>query len=558
MSKTKDNKTKSGSIKTLILSITTLPMLLACILITFFASWTMNIGMRNQVFEGLKSTSAGALLSLDNVSTESFRIEGEDLYKGDFNLTQNMGAMDYYASSTETEIIFFYGNKAKATTIKDKNNKRVTDFKVDPAVSTAVLKQGEAYTSSDVVINGEHYYGYYMPVSDMSTGELVGMVFAGKSQASVTEYIQVRINFIIIIALLNYISCVIMSVLVSKKEFINPIRKLTDVAKELARGNVNQTITKERNNEFGELTDCFAQLMANIKNQAYVAEKMADGDLTVSYDPVSREDVMGHAIQTMVKDNNQNLTAITNAAERMASGVQEISSASNSLARGTAQQASAVAQITASIEGIADIANVNAEDAKKANNLVKNTREIAVHSNDQMDQMISAMQDINDASENISKIMKIIDDIASQTNIISLNASVEAGRAGVHGKGFAVVAEEIRQLASESAEASKNSATMIENAIQKAEIGSKLASETASSLEQILNSVENLTALIDGIAESSANQSSSVNQVTAGITQIADVLQTNSSTSQQCAAASSELANLADVLRSSVERYRLK
>jgi len=552
-----DKQKKYISVKWLIMTITTVPLLLACILITFFASWIMDTGLKNQALTGLRSAATGALISLDNVSSESFHLVGSDLYKGDFNVTQNMGGIDFYAESNGVEITFFYGSIRRATTIKDSEGNRIVGTAAEQEVISQVLNRGQVYTSSDVIINDDSYYGYYMPISDNS-GNIVGMVFAGRSREEITSYILPRINFLVTITIVTYIICVFLSFAVAKKRFLRPIDKLLVVAKELTKGNINQTIERETNDEFGDLTDAFAELMENTGRQARIAEKMAAGDLTVKFEAAGPQDVMGNAIQRMVSDNSRNLMDINDAAARITAGVNEIAVASNNLAQGTTEQASAIEEITASISGIAGTARINAEDANKVNELVKDTKEEAVRGNDQMQRMIAAMHDINEASENVSKIMKAIDDIAFQTNIIALNASVEAARAGVHGKGFAVVAEEVRLLAGKSAEAAKGSASLIEDSMKKTEVGSKLAAETATSLEQILRSVENVASLISGIADASMNQSTSVEQVNVGINQIADVVQTNSATSEQCAATSTELSNLAEQLKSAVNKYRLR
>lgn len=537
--------------------ITTLPLLFACVVIAVYASWALQTGLRNQILDGLRSAATGALLSLDNISRDSFRLVGDELYKGDFNVSQNMGAIDYYAESNDVEITFFYGDTRRATTIQDDKGERILGTSASADVVSTVLKQGKEYSSANVLINDAPYYGYYMPVSD-SEGNIIGMAFAGRARAEISSYILNKVFAIIIIAVLNYISCTILSVWVANKRFLKPLYQLTTVASNLAKGDINQTIVKQSNDEFGDLTDSFSTLMENIAAQAHVAEKMADGDLTVSYTPVSEEDVMGNAMDKMLYDNNHSLSLIREASDKMAVSVNEISNASNSLAQGTTQQASAIEEITASIAGIADIAKINAQDADKANELMKNTKDEVLSSNAQMKHMISAMQDITDSSENIANIMRLIDDIASRTHIISLNASVEAARAGVHGKGFAVVAEEIRNLAAQSAEAARSSADIIEDSIKKTEIGSKLASETADSLKEILTSVENMTVLVNAIAEASSDQSTSASQANTGITRIADVVQTNSATSQQCAAASMELANMASQLKMAVDKYKLK
>ena len=545
------------SIKWLVISLVSLPMMLACIVIVTVSTLTLRQGMESETFKTLEALARGTMLALDGVSSGEYSMQGDDLYKGNVNLSRDMGALvDNYANANDGEITLFFGDVRRATTIKDAQGNPIVGTKADPQVATRVLNEGQEYSRDDFVINGEFYYGFYVPVTD-SSNKIVGMICASKDRETINDYISIRQSFIVGMAVVIYIVCIFFATVVTKKRIQYPLNTLSTVARKMAKGDINVHIERTTNDELGDLADDFTMMIKTIGDQVHITEQVAEGDLTATYKKASEDDALGMAIVKMLRDNNRNLSTIRDAAARMTSGASEVASASNSLAQGTTQQASAIEEITVSIEEIANGAKVNADDANKANELVQNTKDGAIRGNEQMKQMIAAMQDINESSENISKIMKVIDDISFQTNILALNASVEAARAGVHGKGFAVVADEVRSLANKSAEAAKDSAVMIEDSIKKVEVGSKLAVETAAALEEILESVENIASIVSNIAEASVNQASSVGQVNAGITQIADVVQTNSATSEQCAAASAELSSLAGQLQNAVGKYKL-
>lgn len=336
------------------------------------------------------------------------------------------------------------------------------------------------------------------------------------------------------------------------------IKELAYVSGKIAEGDSNFEFRELGNNEFGDIMEYFRQCGASADKNAKIAAELANGNLSIEVVPNSENDILGNALKKVVDDNNDVLSMIKRASLEVNTGAGQVAAASQSLAQGSTEQASAIEQVTVSIQDITAKTQDNAEQANEANKLVQVASRDAESGNACMVQMKTAMKEINASSENISKIIKVIDDIAFQTNILALNAAVEAARAGSYGKGFAVVAEEVRDLASKSSQAATETAAMIEDSINKVRTGTSLAEETAVALDHIVKQVEKIVDITSNIAEASNNQAAALEQVDQAIVQVSQVVQTNSATSEECAAASEELSSQATNLLDTIDRFKLK
>ncbi|MCL2248355.1 MAG: methyl-accepting chemotaxis protein [Oscillospiraceae bacterium] len=310
--------------------------------------------------------------------------------------------------------------------------------------------------------------------------------------------------------------------------------------------------------EIGQCISATALFMHEINEEMDLLEKIGDGDLTISPNVMSDEDKVGKALNKVVNSLNSMFSEINNASGQVSAGSKQISDGAQSLAQGSTEQAASVQQLSASISDIAAKTKTNAEMAGRAASLASNIKTSAEKGSGQMDEMMAAVKDINESSQNISKVIKSIDDIAFQTNILALNAAVEAARAGQHGKGFAVVAEEVRNLAAKSAEAAKDTESLIADSISKAELGSRIADDTAASLKEIVSGIDESTKLVGSIAQSSEEQSVGIDQVNSGVDQVAQVVQQNSATAEESAAASQEMSGQSLMLEELISRFKLK
>ena len=345
-----------------------------------------------------------------------------------------------------------------------------------------------------------------------------------------------------------------------------PLRELEKSAEKIVGGNFDFSITYTSKDELGKLAEAFRNmtviLESIISDASRLLSEMADGNFDVRTKAEDRyvgslQSRLG-SIRKLNRGLSSTLGQINASADQVAAGSGQVSDGAQALSQGATEQASAVEELASTIAGISSQVKDTAENAAVARKQ-SNTAEDEVETcNKQMQEMITAMEEITRTSNQIGNIIKTIESIAFQTNILALNASVEASRAGTAGKGFAVVADEVRSLAGKSTEASKDTAELIESSIKAVNRGTEIANSTAKSLVKVVEGVRTVSTKVDMIAAAAEEQAGAVEQVTVGVDQISSVVQTNSATAQESAAASEELSSQAEMLKNLVSQFILR
>lgn len=362
--------------------------------------------------------------------------------------------------------------------------------------------------------------------------------------------------------LLGAISVFILSGFISK-----PIKKITEAANEIANGNFNVDLLINSKDEVGDLAESFRLTIDKLKNYQLYIDEISENLLYVSTGDFRIELKNQYSGQfAKLKDNfemvihklNSTLIHISTSSEEVALGSEQVSNGAQNLSQGSVEAASTIEEIIITINEISSKILENAKDAQISSERSKIAESKVDTSTIEMKNLVDAIEKITLKSSEISRIIKVIEDIAFQTNILSLNAAVEAARAGLAGKGFAVVSEEIRNLANKSAEAAKITTILIDDTIEAVQNGSEIAVRTSLSLEETAEYANKALALTNKIAIDSKEQVELFKQVHYGMDQISSVVQKTAATAQESAATSEQLSGQACFLKEMIETFKLK
>jgi len=346
-----------------------------------------------------------------------------------------------------------------------------------------------------------------------------------------------------------------------------PVKQIDAAVASLRKGELSnvEMLTYESEDEFGDtirnLKEAMGILADYVREISVEVKAIAQGDLTRNGDDIT--DFLGDfselktSLLYILKRFNSTLTEISNLAEQVSSNSSEVENASKSLADGATEQAGVIEELNATIDTVVDMAEDTAKETQNASARVKASANKANEEKEKMNELLTEMEHITEISKEIGNIITDIEDIASQTNLLSLNASIEAARAGEAGKGFAVVADQIGKLAADSAKSAVNTRDLIDKTLVEIEKGNTITRTTADAFNQIITDMESFAELAENTMEKANSQAESLEQIGQGIEQLSGVVQGNAASSEENTAISINLAEEAAKMHDRVNIFKL-
>lgn len=413
---------------------------------------------------------------------------------------------------------------------------------------------------------------YYQETIQSNLGVLVGLLDEVIERGTIlndagTEQVQNTVDTMHIVTAAGLslaLICLLSLVIYVMRRVVRPILTITDKTRPLQEGRLKLELNYHANDEIGDLAKTLKMSLEQINQYVEdinrIMHQLSRGNFNVAAsvpfigDFRSIED----SINSFTNSLSSAMANINMVQHRVFDHAQNLSNSAQMLAEGATEQASAVEELSATMNDLSKSAKQNIEMASSVQDNARLTGDQVTLSSRQMEQLVGAMGDISNTSDKIEKIISTIENISFQTNILALNAAVEASRAGESGRGFGVVAQEVRDLAGKSEQAAKATKELIEDSVRAAERGNQIVAEVSDSLQKTLELVLQSNNAINEIADAVQTEAAAISQAAEGIGQISAVVQNNSTNSEKSAAVSTELFHQVSLLQEQTSGFRLK
>ncbi|PHV70115.1 hypothetical protein CS063_12490 [Sporanaerobium hydrogeniformans] len=427
---------------------------------------------------------------------------------------------------------------------------------------TEHFQEGSSFIEETHDTDGKRYVRFYEPIR---AGSEIWWSQTALSEKDMNKEVKIILIWMIVEGILSLlIALFLINKTVSK--LLQPMDNIVGAANQLAKGDFDIRLNDTSENEIGQMSKAFLVTVHTIKDiiedLTYLLEEMAKGNFDIrsrnaegyvgGYEPIYR------ALNDIVNQLSSTLYEINESSKQVSMASMQMAESANSLAEGATEQAGAIEELLATIENITDTVEANLMYSEQTSEGMKELGAKAKDSSEQMTLLTNAMTKINESSEEISTIITAIENIATQTNLLSLNAAIEAARAGEAGRGFSVVAEEIRKLANQSAEAVNTTRTLIENSLKEVQSGSLITKKTEGVMGEVMLGIQGAVGLAEETQRLSKNQAAAMQEIKGGIEQISGVVQGNSATAQESSATSEELSAQAQALAELVDKFQLR
>jgi len=411
-----------------------------------------------------------------------------------------------------------------------------------------------------------HYYPWQNQGESAARMKIAGSVYVSEldwyigASAYHEEFLYGlnRTRGVIVIMAIGLISLGIIIFLLFMRSITNSLGHIAEQSKLIAKGNFNVTSIKRKvDDEITLLHDSFSNMISQLQHKAEAIEMVASGDLTTEINLSSDEDHLGQSLLAMKDSLHEMISDVVVIVNEVTQGSQQIADASQNLSIGVINQVQSLEEVTLSLDQINSQTGENGALATEANETAEKSLIDAEAGNVQMNNLLNALVQISESSEKVSKVIKVIDDIAFQINLLALNANVEAARAGKYGKGFSVVADEVRTLAVKSAEAAHETSEIIEQTLKEVKKGNDLAQITSQQFNEIVNQIRTVASFLENISMISTEQTSGIGGINRKVHDIDRLIHDSSSFTEETAAAAEELAQMAERLRYMISRFKI-